>query len=222
MKIAAPAQPRLQSRLMRRLSAAFLIAFLLGGVLAVAAAAELRGMWAGVRWGEPSGALVAQFAGRATMLPWAIDYGDSYVTVVLRDVLVGGVRMIAYFQMDKRTGGLKRIQLERPQHGVNPPAARAVLFALAAEYGRPEAACSIGAGPANGYQQSAEWLWRRDGATIRAIFRDTTIEAVEGCLFRPLTAGPCGLTGRFLVRVSPPGGDRTPCSPPPPSPPRVK
>ena len=36
---------------------------------------------------------------------------------------------IAYFQMDKRTGGLKRIQFERPRHGVNPPVFRAILGA---------------------------------------------------------------------------------------------
>jgi hypothetical protein len=184
---------------------------LFGAVLAGAAAAapvpdSLSTIEARIRWGEPASALAAQFVGRATVLPWAIDFGDSYATVVLRDVAVGGVPVIAFFQMDKRTGGLKRVQIERQRHGANPPASRAIVAALAAAYGAPDAACAIGAAPANGYQASAQWLWRRQRATIRAVFRDTTIEAFEGCLWGDVTSGCCGLTGQLLIRISPPGG----------------
>ena len=68
-----------------------------------------------------------------------MDFGDSYTQIVLRRVMVGGVPLIAFFQQDKTTGGLKRIQLERQRHGVNPPAFRAVLGALDAAYGAPDA-----------------------------------------------------------------------------------
>ena len=40
---------------------------------------------------------------------------------------LGGVAMTAFFQMDKATGGLKRVQFERQPHGVNPPSYRAVV-----------------------------------------------------------------------------------------------
>ena len=51
---------------------------------------------------------------------------------------------------------------------------------------------------------------------IRAIFRDTTIEAFEGCLAGDpngdfLMAGPCGLTGQLLVRISPLEADSASC-----------
>ena len=41
---------------------------------------------------------------------------------------------------------------------------------------------------------------------IRAIFRDTTIEAFEGCLYWWQTP-PCGLIGQMLVRFAPRGQD---------------
>ena len=80
--------------------------------------------------------------------------------------------------------------------------------------------CGIAPGPIGGYQAAAERVWRRDGRVIRAVFRDTTIEAFEGCLagdpngdlrVDPLMAGPCGLTGQLLVRISPPEADGASC-----------
>src|SRR3954451_18386187 len=139
---------------------------------AVPAAAEgITEIWQAAHWGESSAALFARFAGSATALPRPLDFGDSYADVVLRDVPVGGVRLIAYFQMDKATRGLKRIQLERPRHGVNPAAFRRVLAAIEAAYGAPDLTCANGPGPASGYQAAAERIWRRKGTVIRTIFR---------------------------------------------------
>jgi hypothetical protein len=181
-------------------------------LFAVPAAAEgIPEVWDGTHWGEASGALLAHFAAHATALARPLDFGDSYADVVLRDVPVGGVQLIAYFQMDKATHGLKRIQLERPRHGVNPTAFRGVLGAIEAAYGPPDLMCGTGPGPASGYQTAAERIWRRNGIVIRTIFRSTTIEAFEGCPDGDLTAGPCGLTAQLLVRISPPGEDAGSC-----------
>jgi hypothetical protein len=192
------------------------ILLLLVGLLTgpTARAADIPDIWEGTYWGEPSRALLAHFGARATALPRPVDFGDSFAQIVLRRVLVGGIPLIAFFQMDKATGGLKRIQLERQRHGVNPPAFGAVLGALEAAYGAPDAACGVGAGPASGYQAAAERIWLRDGVVIRAIFRDTTIEAVEGCLAGDPGIGPCGLTGQLLIRVTPPGADAAGCPTP--------
>ena len=169
--------------------------------------AGIADVWQRTYWGEPSRALLAHFGARATMLPRPLDFGDSYTDVVLRNVPIGGFALIAYFQMDKTTGGLKRVQLERPRHGVTPPAFRAVLAALEAALGAPDTMCGIPPVPASGYQAAAERVWTRNGVVIRAIFRDTTLEAFEGCLL----TGSCGLTAQLLVRVSPPGGDPGRC-----------
>src|SRR5271167_2631382 len=87
-----------------------------------------------IHWGETSQSLLQQFDGAATPLPRSLDFGDSYVDVVLHGETVGGVPIVTFFQMDKGTRGLKRIQLERPRHGVNPPALRAISAALQADY----------------------------------------------------------------------------------------
>jgi hypothetical protein len=176
------------------------------------AAADLGEIWKGTSWGEPGRDLVEQFDGEATILSNPLIYGDSYVQIVLRDVEVGGVPLIAFFQMDKKTGGLKRIQLERQRHGVNPPAFRGVVAGLEAAFGAPDSSCAANPGAKNGFQAATELDWWRDRDLIRAIFRDTTIEAYEGCVTRDITTGPCGLTAQLLVRISPPGGDQPSCA----------
>jgi hypothetical protein len=188
---------------------------LLAASLSIAAAADnLEDVWHGTYWDETSSALMLHFGVRAMALPQPIDFGDSYVNVVLRDVSVGGYKLTVFFQMDKATHGLKRIQVERNRHGVNPPAFRAVAEALDDEFGAPDVLCGIRPGPASGYQEAAERIWLRDSRVIRAVFRDMTIEAFEGCVFPG--AGPCGLVGQLLVRISPPGGDAATCPVPPP------
>jgi hypothetical protein len=192
-----------------QLSVGIAVLALAGTVHAGAGVGEI---WHQTYWGESSDGLLQQFGGAATRLPKALDFGDSYADVVLPRQVVGGVPMVVFFQMDKTTHGLKRIQLERPRHGVNPPAFRALLAALQTDFGRPDQMCVIPVRPADGYQAAAEELWLRDGAVVSAIFRDTTLQAFEGCLFGPAT-GSCGLTGQLLVRIGPPGGDGDPCSP---------
>ncbi|HEX2150965.1 MAG TPA: hypothetical protein VHG31_03070 [Stellaceae bacterium] len=163
----------------------------------------------GLRWGESSRALLELLGKRASVLPRPIDFGDSYVNVVMRNIALGGVPLTAFFQMDKATGGLKRVQFERTRHGVNPPAYRAVVAALNAAYGPSDAACVIPADPASGYQAATELVWLHDGLIVRAIFRDTTIAALESCLW--LGAPPCGLTGQMLVRFAPRAEERPGC-----------
>ncbi|MBS0560062.1 MAG: hypothetical protein JSR21_08415 [Proteobacteria bacterium] len=183
----------------------------LHGGSAAASGTRLTEVWRAVGWGESAAAIRRHFGARAEVLPQAIDFGDSYAPIVLRDVKVGRVALIAFFQMDKATGGLKRIQLERQRHGVNPPAFRGVVAGLEDLFGPPDAMCVTGAVPSSGYQAATELSWSRGGDTIRAVFRDTTIQAYEGCLGGDLSAGPCGLTGQLIVRISPAGEDRMGC-----------
>jgi hypothetical protein len=153
-------------------------------------------------WGESSDQLLGHFADRASRLPHAVDFGDSYANVALRYQRIGGARMVVFFQMDKLTRGLKRIQLESPRHSVNPPIFRTLLAALMEAYGAPDEDCAIPARSSTGYQAATEARWLRDGTAISMIFRDTTLEAFEGCLFGP-ASGSCGLRGQLLVRISP-------------------
>jgi hypothetical protein len=168
-------------------------------------------IWRHIRWGQSSDALLEQFGTDATRLLLPLDFGDSYVDVVLRRRVIGEVPVVVFFQMDKARHGLKRIQLERPRHGVNPPAFRAILAALQTDLGLPDELCTIPVTPANGYQAAAEAVWLHDGTVVSVIFRDTTLQAFEGCLFGVAT-GSCGLTGQLLVRIWPLSDDGDPCS----------
>jgi len=188
-------------------------ALIVAAILLHAAAVRADGLddaWAGTHWGESPEALQRQFGARGFALPHPIDFGDSYAPLVRRDVSIGGFPMIAYYQIDKATHGLKRIQFERPRHMVNAAAFRGVFLALDADYGAPDVYCGTLPGPTTAYQGAAQYVWRRGAAVIRAIFRDTTIEAFGGC-YSPA----CGLTAQLLVRVSPPAADGGSCPPPP-------
>ena len=196
----------------RRLPAA--ICILCAALAATARAEGIDDAVAGTYWGEAPETLQRHLGTRGVALPHPLDFGDSYAPLVMRGVTIGGYPLIAYYQIDKVTHGLKRIQLERNRHGVNPPAFRAILAALDSELGPPSALCGTRAGPASGYQAASERVWQRDGIVIRAIFRDTTIEAFEGCLAGDPSLGPCGLTGQLLVRVSPPSLDPGYCPAP--------
>ena len=55
--------------------------------------------------------------------------------------------------------------------------------------------------PVSGFHAAAEARWAHDGVVISGIFRDTTLQAFEGCLF-DLATGWCGLHGQLLVRIS--------------------
>jgi hypothetical protein len=177
---------------------------------AAARADGLEDAWSGTHWGESPEELQRYFGARGFALPEPIDFGDSYAPLVVRGVSVGGFALIAYYQIDKLTHGLKRIQLERPRHMVNAGAFHGVFLALDADYGAPDKDCGTLPGPTTAYQGTAQYVWQRDGAVIRAIFRDTTLEAFSGC-YSPA----CGLTAQLLVRVSPPAEDRGLCPPPP-------
>jgi hypothetical protein len=165
---------------------------------------------AGTFWGEAPEALQRHFGARGVALPRPLDFGDSYAPLIVHDIKIGGLALIAYYQIDKTTHGLKRIQLERPRHGVNAGAFRGVFLALDADYGAPDAYCGTLPGPTTAYQGAAEYVWRRGRSVIRAVFRDTTVEAFGGC-YSPA----CGLTAQLLVRVSPPAADNGACPPRP-------
>ncbi|HUC11766.1 MAG TPA: hypothetical protein VL985_15260 [Stellaceae bacterium] len=166
-----------------------------------------------VRWGETSQQLEHQFGMTAMPLPRPLDFGDSYSDVVLKGDRLGGVPVAVFFQMDKATHGLRRVQLEPLGHALNPRAFGAIVAALDAEYGRPDQICETPPVPAAGFQWSVEEKWRRNDAMISAIFRDTTLQAFEGCRFGPAN-GWCGLHGQILVRLAPPAAIAAACVPP--------
>jgi hypothetical protein len=170
-------------------------------LLPSAAHASVGEVWNRVRWGEDDAALARSFGGRATVLDRPIEYGDSRVRVVLKDVALGGHAFAVYFQTGK--DGLRRIHFERPRHGAVLGVFRDVVAALQNELGTPTSACDIPRQAPSGYQAQSVRVWTRPGGTVRAVFRDTSIESSEGCLAEERSGtSPCGLTGQIFVQIS--------------------
>jgi hypothetical protein len=181
---------------------------LVAAQIATAQADGLDNAMSGLSWGEAPEAVQRQLGPRGFAVPQPIDFGDSYAPLAVRDVTIGNYPLIAYYQVDKTPHRLKRIQLERPRHMVNAGAFHGVFLALAADLGAPDKECGTLPGPTTAYQGSAEYVWRHNGSVIRAIFRDTTLEAYSGC-YSPA----CGLTAQLIVRISPPAEDSGVCPP---------
>jgi hypothetical protein len=163
-------------------------------------------------WGESSDVLLQQLGTAAERLPQPFDFGDSYADLVLQGDTLGGVPVVVFFQMDKATRLLKRVQLQPVGHQLDPPAFRAIVAALDSEFGRPDQRCVTPPVAAAGYQAAVEERWRRPDAVVSAIFRDTTLQAFEGCLYGP-ASGWCGLHGALLVRIAPPEHGLAACGP---------
>ena len=155
---------------------------------------------AGITWGEKATSLKQHFGKRAVVLASPIEFGDAYVDVALRDVMLGGYDYVVYFQMDKASHGLRRVMYERPRHGANPTVFDAAVRAIEAQLGKP-ARCVAKARPENGYQAMDEYSWHGEGRRVRAIFRDTTLEAESGC--QAVGFLPCGLEGHLFILVDP-------------------
>jgi hypothetical protein len=186
-----------------------LVLLLLSAALAATARADdLDETMSGIYWGESPEAVQRHLGARGFAVPQPIDFGDSYAPLAVRDVKIGNYPLIAYYQFDKTTRALKRLQLERPRHMVNAGAFHGVFLALDADLGAPDKDCGTLPGPTTAYQGSAEYVWRHNGSVIRAIFRDTTLEAYSGC-YSPA----CGLTAQLIVRISPSAEDSGVCPP---------
>ena len=174
-----------------------------------ASGSELSPVLDVVHWSDGSDQIAQHFGARAIRLAPPIEFGDSYVDVALRDQALGGYRFAVYFQMDKASHRLKRIMFERQRHGANPAVFRAVTAALERDYGAASEACGAPARRRNGYQGAGEQVWNAGDLTIRAVFRDTSIEAGEGCVEPGYSA--CGLTGHLYVQIFPRMPGAAPC-----------
>jgi hypothetical protein len=169
----------------------------------VVAHAAIGEVWQHVRWGEADATLARTFGARATVLDRPIEYGDAEVRVVLRNVMLGGHAFAVYFQMDKVDGGLRRIHFERPRHGAVLGVFRDVVAAIEAEYGDVSYTCDMPPRSNAAGQLETVRIWEVDGGIIRAVFRDTTMSASEGCLAEERSGtSPCGLTGHIFVQIS--------------------
>lgn len=171
--------------------------------------------WHDTRWGESTNDLGRQFGAAATRLGRPIDFGDSYADLVLKNYEIGGYGFVVFFQMDKHSHRLKRIQIERGRHGAVPEVAKATFDSLVASYGPPTVACSILAHTIAA-QDLTEAVWQRDGTTVRALFRDASLNTLDPYLARAVGdfvtgSTAAGLPQQLLIRIAPSGTEPEDC-----------
>lgn len=171
--------------------------------------------WRDTRWGESTVELKREFGAAAIRLDRPIDFGDSYADAVLKNYDIGGYGFTVFFQMDKRTHGLKRIQIERGRHGAVPQVAKAAFDALVASYGQPTIACTARAHTIDA-QSLVEEVWQRDQTTVRALFREASLNTLDPYLARAVgdfVTGTAteGLSQQLLIRIAPLGTEPEDC-----------
>jgi len=191
-----------------------MLAVVLALVLPGTAEAAATG-WHDTAWGESTDGLDRQFGAAATRLDRPIDFGDSYADLVLKNYEIGGYGFIVFFQMDKRSHGLKRIQIERGRHGAVPQVAKAAFDALVANYGRPSVTCSAEAHTIDA-QTLVEEVWQRDDTTVRALFREASLNTLDPYLARAVGdfvtgSTAAGLSQQLLIRIAPAGTEPDDC-----------
>jgi hypothetical protein len=171
-------------------------------LLPAAARASVGEVWDRAAWGADADTLLREFGARAVRLDPPLAFGDGEARVALQAAEIGGHRFVVYFQAGA-DGGLRRIHFERPRHGAVLGIFRDTINALEAEYGEPTRACDIPRQRGVGNQMTLVRIWQREQGTVRAVFRDTTLGAGEGCLAEDRSGTTaCGAVGQLFIQVT--------------------
>ncbi|MGQ0675462.1 MAG: hypothetical protein ACT4N4_05165, partial [Rhodospirillales bacterium] len=120
------------------------------------------------------GAVAAALGGRALRLDPPIEYGPLSARLAVQGVALGGVAMTALYQFGL-DGGLKQVLLEKREPGVNPKNFAAIEAALAAELGKPAAACER----SRGSPKLVERRWTGDAGAAHLTLMDFTGAALR-------------------------------------------
>jgi hypothetical protein len=164
------------------------------------------------RWGMNADELDKALGNAASRLPGRWDFGRYYADVSVEDVEVAGLPFRAFLQMDRQSGRLAQILLERRGRQASPMVFEDIADALTARFGEPaeERRDGSAAVPA-----SVRLVWRLADMTINASFFDFRTSAIfsEDPNVRPNPLVPFAerqrnnprfLPRRALIRFSPP------------------
>ena len=157
--------------------------------------------WDRVDWGMTSIDIAAIYGARALRLGSPIVFGDSYSDVVLRDQPFATYPFRVYFQMDKTSGRLAHVLLERRRQYATRSVFDRVVETLRHDLGAESERC--GGAADRGKPTSVDLLWRRSDETVVLSFLDFAAEVLE------YSNDPAR---RILVRYSPAGDGGKACT----------
>jgi hypothetical protein len=195
---------------------------LLTGALLVApvsAPAADLGILTAARWGMDADELDRALGSADSRLPGRWDFGRYYADMSVEDVEVAGLPFRAFLQMDRKSGKLAQILLERRGRQATPMVFEDIANALIGQFGQPDEdrRDDNAAVPA-----SVRLVWRLPDMTINASFFDFRTSAifsedpnVEPNPLVPFSErqrnNPRTLPRRALIRFNPPGCDGAGC-----------
>ena len=126
--------------------------------------------WRAARWGMTEGAVADAVGASLVRLPGRRIYGGAYATLAQKDILLGGKRFRAIFQMNLATGRLQQVLLEPVRRPRQEAQFRAALAELRETYGRPSGSCAT---PRDGNSPySVEFWWQAPKTTVHLVFFD--------------------------------------------------
>jgi hypothetical protein len=197
--------------------------FALAGALALLApvpafAADLATLSA-VRWGMDADELDRALGSADSKLPGRWDFGRYYADMSVEDVEVAGLPFRAFLQMDRKSGKLAQVLLERRGQQATPMVFEDIANALIGQFGEPDENRSDGDAAV---PSSVRLVWKLPDMTINASFFDFRTTAifsedpnVEPDPLVPYSErrrnNPRTLPRRALIRFNPPGCDGSGC-----------
>ena len=172
-----------------------------------------------VRWGMDADELDKALGSADSRLPGRWDFGRYYADTSVEDVEVAGLPFRAFLQMDRKSGKLAQILLERRGRQATPMVFEDIANALIGQFGQPDEDRRDDniAVPA-----SVRLIWKLPDMTINASFFDFRTSAifsedpnVEPNPLVPYSErrrnNPRTLPRRALIRLNPPDCDGAGC-----------
>jgi hypothetical protein len=164
------------------------------------------------RWGMTADELDNALGNAASRLPGRWDFGRYYADTSVEDVEVAGLPFRAFLQMDRQSGRLAQILLERRGRQASPMVFEDIADALTERFGEPAEDLRDGSAAV---PASVRLVWRLPDMTINASFFDFRTSAIfsEDPNTRPNPLVPFAerqrnnprfLPRRALIRFSPP------------------
>lgn len=199
-------------------------AIVLAGVLltlaapAPAPAADLATLSA-IRWGMDAAELDRALGDADSRLPGRWDFGRYYADSSVEDVEVAGLPFRAFLQMDRQSGKLAQVLLERRGQQATPMVFEDIANALIGQFGQPSENRSDGNAAV---PSSVRLVWKLPDMKINASFFDFRTSAifsedpnVEPDPLVPYSErrrnNPRTLPRRALIRFNPPDCDGAGC-----------
>jgi hypothetical protein len=132
--------------------------------------------WQGARWRMTENQLAAVFGDDFKALPGRWDFGSAYADHALFDVDFAGADFTVFFQMNKASGLLQQVLLERRGAAATPAVFETVQSALISAYGPAEGPCTE-LHP-DGRLRRVSWRWRFATTTVQMTWLDFLTTAI--------------------------------------------